>query len=681
MLRLFTTLALLPVLSQAAPRPNIIFILADDLGYGDVGVLYQNSKSGKKHKTPFLDKMAHEGMILDRHYCPAPVCAPSRSSLMSGLHQGHANIRDNQFDKALEHNHNLASTLKAAGYSTALIGKWGLQGGGQKGSPSNWPAYPTKRGFDYFFGYVRHADGHTHYPAHKTTSRPPKELYDQDRMIRDDLDRCFTPDLFTARAKKLISDEVNDGDDQPFFLYLAYDTPHAALQIPTVAYPGWESSRPDDDSGLGLNGGVQWIGTPGKMINTATGEIDTYRHPDYTGKGWKDVEERFATLVRRLDDNVADLRKTLTDLGIAENTIIVFTSDNGPHDESYLKEDYTPRSFQSYGPFEGQKRDGWEGGIREPSLVVWPTKIPAGTKNTTPTQFHDWLPTFCALAGVPAPARTDGVSLVPILANPEAKLKRTPTTYVEYTNNGNTPKWKDFQNHGGTTRRQSQVIFLDGYKGIRNNPEDHLTDFQIYDIANDPHESNNLAKKSSFKPLQQRMKETVLRIRRPNSTAPRKYMDATPVPALAKPSSANKGFRYHTFSGDWPWLPEFRDLKPIASGNFIEDIDLSVLPDGPGQSGLLITGMIEIPTTGKWTFSSNSDSGSFLRIHEAMVVDDDFSHNGSEVSATIWLEAGLHPVRIYYRNLANTPPTFSLSWSGPGTPKAEIPLSACFHQP
>ncbi|MFN3803273.1 sulfatase-like hydrolase/transferase, partial [Belliella pelovolcani] len=151
----------------SAEQPNIIFILTDDLGYGDIGVLYQNQRKaeGKPyHQTPNIDQFANEGIILTRHYAPAPVCAPSRASLMLGVHQGHADIRDNQFDKALPNNHNLASVLKQAGYQTGLIGKWGLQGR-EGNSPDAWEAYPTKRGFDYFFGYVRHGDGHNHYPA------------------------------------------------------------------------------------------------------------------------------------------------------------------------------------------------------------------------------------------------------------------------------------------------------------------------------------------------------------------------------------------------------------------------------------------------------------------------------------------------------------------------------------
>ena len=269
--------------SSKSKRPNILFIFADDLGYGDLGVLYQNEKRGKKHKTPFFDQLAADGLILDRHYCPAPVCAPSRGSLLTGLHQGHANVRDNQFDKALEDNHNLATVLKAAGYSTNLIGKWGLQGSG--GSPTAWPAYPTKRGFDTFFGYVRHKDGHTHYPGNNVVFKnkkfsPKVELFDQDQNLQfpvgdekdaaSNLNLAFTPDLFTAQAKKVISDEVNDGDEQPFFLFLSYDTPHAALQLPPSAYPGENNSNDLDTAGFGLEGGVLLTGEPGAFINTAT---------------------------------------------------------------------------------------------------------------------------------------------------------------------------------------------------------------------------------------------------------------------------------------------------------------------------------------------------------------------------------------------------------------------------
>ena len=673
--------------SSKTERPNIIFILADDLGYGDIGVLFQNKKKGKKMKTPFFDQMAADGLILDRHYCPAPVCAPSRGSLLTGLHQGHANVRDNQFDKALEDNHTLATVLKTAGYATSIIGKWGLQGKGS--TPAEWPAYPTKRGFDYFYGYVGHGDGHTHYPDNVTPSRGRVDLWEQNKMVRDGLDKCFTADLFTARAKKLIEDEVNDGDEQPFFLYLAYDTPHAALQLPTVEYPGENSSDDLDVSGFGVAGGALWKGTPGEMINTATGIIDSYRHPDYTtavGNRWTDVEERFATLVRRMDDNLGDLRKTLVDLGIAENTLIIYTSDNGPHSEDYLENkdtydnsSYLPTSFKSYGPFEGQKRDCWEGGIREPSFVCWPQTVPKGTLSSLHSQFHDWLPTLCEIAGVAIPARTDGVSLLPTLLNPDAaENQRTPTTYIEYSTKGKTPQWKDFKNHGGTTRKHAQVIFLDDFKGIRNDPKDANADFEIYDILRDPDETIDLRTTAPiFEELNEQMKIRVLKIRQPDSSAARPWDDA-PVPAITELFKVINAVSYQSYSGFWPWIPDFAQMTPVASGILEKGIDLAALPEGALDSGLLLTGYLKIPTTGRWNFELKSDSGAFLRIHDVMVVDDDFNHDGSPSKGSLLLKAGLHPYRLYYKTSSSAVPALNLTWSGPDVAIETIPVSALF---
>ncbi|MDF7801933.1 sulfatase-like hydrolase/transferase, partial [Pontiellaceae bacterium B1224] len=668
-------------------RPNIIFILADDLGYGDIGVLFQNSKSGKKHKTPFLDQMASDGLILDRHYSPAPVCAPSRTTLQTGLHQGHANIRNNQFDNALENNHTLATLLKEAGYATSLIGKWGLQGSGS--DPSGWPAYPTKRGYDYFFGYVRHEDGHNHYPFTDFGYRSDKELYDLDVNIQSDLNLAFTPDLFTARAKKLIEDEVNDGDEQPFFLFLSYDVPHAALQIPTVEYPGENNSDDLDRSGLGVSGGVKWIGTSGNIINTATGTLDSYRHPDYTGNSWTDAEERFATLVRRLDDNVGDLRQTLEDLGVADNTLIVFSSDNGPHAETYLESSdltdglaYAPTSFQSYGPFEGTKRDCWEGGIREPAIICWPGVVPTNSLSTQISQFQDWMPTLCEVAGVPVPARTDGVSLLPSLLNPDAPVdQKEPTTYIEYQHNGSTATYSDFENHGGSQRSQSQVIFLDGYKGIRTAVSSHYDNFEIYETLSDPDESTNLylnpptGQETYFQELQQQMKDRVLQIRQPLSSASRPW-DTVSISSLT--GYYVNGLNYETFSGLWPWVPEFEDMIPDSSGVLTNGFDLSILPDTDQSDGALFEGFVNIPTEGKWAFSLTSDSGAFLRIHDVMVVDDDFNHDGSVQTGTAQLAAGIHPIRIYYVNDALADPLLNVSWAGPGVTEEPLPASALF---
>ena len=392
-------------------RPNIIFILTDDLGYGDLGVLFQNARAAgmPKEATPNLDIFAAEGMQLRQQYCPAPVCAPSRASFLLGVHQGHANVRDQQYDKALDNNHTLGTVLREAGYATAVIGKWGLGGDDLGGTtPADWPAYPTKRGFDYFFGYERHADGHDHYPKEAPYSPNSKECYDQSNNITPILDKCYTTDLFTARAKKWITDQHNSQPNQPFFLYLAYDTPHSVYELPTIAYP----------TGGGATGGLQWLGAAGHMINTASGTVDSYFFPDYANATydddnnpatpqvpWPEVFQRYATSVRRIDDAVGDLKQLLQDLALDTNTLVIFTSDNGPttEDALNLSVTYAANFFDNFGPFDGVKRDTWEGGIRMPTFVRWPGRVPAGTTNMTPSQFHDWMPTFTDLAGLPVP--------------------------------------------------------------------------------------------------------------------------------------------------------------------------------------------------------------------------------------------------------------------------------------
>ncbi len=252
---LLTTSAQAQTPTAVGSRPNVIFILLDDFGYGDFGVFWQNARAAKAerhrpwHFTPSIDRIAKEGMRLPEHYAAASVCAPSRASLLLGVHQGHANVRDNQFDKALEDNHTLGSVLRAAGYRTVAIGKYGLQGDAPK-SPDEkvdsaarlprqapqWPAHPNRRGFQEFYGYIRHADGHEHYPKEGIT-RGPKEIWHNRSEVSHELDKCYTTDLFTARAKQYLLSHQKQHQDEPFFMYLAYDTPHAALTLPTGPYP------------------------------------------------------------------------------------------------------------------------------------------------------------------------------------------------------------------------------------------------------------------------------------------------------------------------------------------------------------------------------------------------------------------------------------------------------------
>ena len=647
-IKLAFTLALTILCQSVGPQayakqPNIIFILCDDLGWGDLGVFYQNqSKHSKRHATPMLDQMAVEGAQLRAHYCPAPVCAPSRASLLTGVHQGNATVRDNQFDKMLEDNHTLATVLRAAGYKTALIGKYGLQGLGD--SPNSWTSYPTKRGFDEFFGYVSHYDGHIHFPAdhwplgNSTGHQTPKPLWHNDKEISKNLSKCYTTDLFTARAKHWIAEQATQDKETPFFLYLAYDTPHAALQIPSAPYP----------AGKGMTGGVQWLGGPEKMINTAEGEIDSYRHPDYVGHGWSDQEERFATMVRRIDNCVGDLLATLKDLEIDDQTLVVLTSDNGPHHESYLAgKEYDPTSFRSYGPFDGTKRDTWEGGIRMPTLAWWPKNIPAAKIDERPSQFQDWLATFSELAGVSTPARCDGVSLLPTLT--DTGPRNDSTIYVEYWQSGTTKPYQDFKAPKRRAKRgQMQVIHLDGYKGIRTNITSHSTPFKIFDLQKDPQETTNLADSSpKFSALQKRMQARVLQLRKPNSSAARPY-DFEFVPGIQQSTDdLQNGILWKCFACEDDHVPQCQTMTPINSG-VAKSIE-AIPTDLPGNV-IEISGLLRLPKTDTYSFVLSTEIGAFVRIHQIPVVDADYGYQpGSECGGSARLSQGIHPISITVR--------------------------------
>ncbi|MEZ5323928.1 MAG: sulfatase-like hydrolase/transferase [Verrucomicrobiales bacterium] len=659
--------------TKPAARPNIIFFFVDDMGWGDLGTNFQNGKEGKKHRTPELDRMAQEGVRMLRHYCPAPVCAPSRSSLLSGLHQGHANVRDNQFDKALADNHTLATVLSGAGYRSVLVGKYGLQGAptAQAEGPANWPAYPTKRGFSEFFGYVRHRDGHQHYPGNSwplgdsDAHRTPKELWHNDAEVSAKLDKCLTTDLFTAFAKKWIVDHRAATPDQPFFMYLAHDTPHGALQLATGPYP----------EGGGLNGGVQWLGEDGKMINTALGEVDSYIHPDYEGQEWSNVEKRFASSVRRIDNSLGDILQLLRDLGIAENTLVVFSSDNGPHNESYITgAQHSPTSFKSYGPMDGIKRDVWEGGIRVPTQAWWPSAIPAGLEDRRPSQFHDWMATFADVAGVPVPALSDGVSLVPQLTG-----KGTPvdsTVYIEYGVGGATPKYADFASaRQGSKRGQSQVLFLDGYKGVRQNIADPEQDFEIYEVDADPGERNNLAGTSpEFEQLNQKLKKRVLQLRRVDASAKRPY-DGLSVPAVdVAESDLVPGLSWRSVKGNTQWVPKL--AGDGGSGESLESATLATkLPVGATS---VWHGFLKVPSDGEYTFHLRTTGKSVVKIHQAILIDADFGYGGEERSTSLPLKAGFHPVTVTVTIPAeDLNPEMIMDWTANGM-RSSIPATALF---
>lgn len=652
-----------------APKPNVIFVLCDDMGWGDLGVFYQNSRtSTQKFATPRLDAFASEGLQLRRHYAPAPVCAPSRASLILGVHQGHSNIRNNQFDQTLDDNHTLGTVMKSAGYATACIGKWGLQG---PGTPANQPSHPSKRGFDYFFGYLAHLAAHYHYPEELTgtdNQGQPNAFFENTTDITAQLGKCYSTDLITARAKKWIADQHTATPTKPFFLYLTYSAPHAQLDVPTQPYP----------AGDGLDGGLQWNGTPGSMINTASGTINSWIHPDYASQaGWTDAAKRHATMMRRIDDAMGDLLATLDELNIDDHTLIVFTSDNGPANEAGSGGTYThdPRFFGSYGPFEGIKRDALEGGIRVPALVRWPGHIAAGGISQTPAQFQDWLPTFAELAGMPQPERGDGVSLVPSLTG--TGTQRPSTVYIEYSYAGNTPNWTTvFPNHANDPRNEMQVLFLNGYKGIRTGISSHTDNFRVYDTLTDPAEATNLAGQAGI-PTQQQFKDKVLQLRRADSSSARTYIDSQLVPPVTSPSVVN-GIEWKAYEKATPWVPNWETETPVANGNTTAP-DLAVRPRDT-DIGVLFSGYLHVPADGDYTFSLNTDTGAFVRLHELQLIDADFGYTGGteRSSGTIKLKAGYHPLHIHYRHANAASHLLDLQWTGPGIAKQAIPASAYF---
>ncbi len=664
-----------PTMKSNTP-PNIIFILVDDLGWGDLGVLYQNQRKQANDRsepwayTPNLDRLASQGATLPQQYCAAPVCAPSRASILLGVSQGHANVRDNQFDKALEDNYTMASTLKKIGYVTAAIGKWGLQGKTQQ--EPDWPAHPLKRGFDYFLGYIRHKDGHEHYPKEGLYDGP-KQVWENKTNMAASLDKCYTADLWTAAAKRwIVAHKQGEEAKKPFFMYLAYDTPHAVLELPTQPYP----------QGGGMKGGMQWMGEKGHMISTASGKPDTWIHPDYAKATWDDdkdpataevpwpeVYQRYATSTRRIDDAVGDIMQLLKDLNIDENTMIVFTSDNGPSKESYLPENYHPNSpdfFDSFGPFDGIKRDCWEGGVRMPTLVRWPGRVPAGQEISSPSASYDWAPTFLEAAGMPAPARMDGISLIPSLTGKGNQPGNV--VYVEYFQPGITPDYSDFSpQHRNRKRNQMQMIRRGDMVGVRYDVQSAGDDFEIYHVRQDPKEVHNLADKEGMDTLQQWMKDRVLQMRRPNASAPRPYDDAL-VPAIAE-KQTKAGVRWKGYEGDFPWIPQVVSLKAKATGR-------AARPDGEigatKKNGMIyFEGFLRIPKDGAYTFYVKADQGALLRVHEAIVVEVDAQ--GEEKEGSIKLKAGLHPFRLYYNKQGQGKKSLDFAWSGPGISRQAVP--------
>jgi arylsulfatase A-like enzyme len=420
-------------------KPNIIYILADDLGYGDL------SCNGQKNfQTPNLDRMAAGGMIFTQHYSGATVCAPSRSALMTGQHTGHTPIRGNkewqpegQFPleaKAIT----IAEMLKEAGYVTGAFGKWGLGFVGTEGDPN-------QQGFDEFYGYNCQRLAHNYYPGH---------LWDnQVKVVLEgnsgDKFEVYAPKLIHERALQFI--EKNK--DKPFFLFYPNVIPHAELLLP-------------EENLAEFRGKFQ----PEKAFKGAEPGSEGFREGPYGTQ--PESHAAFAAMVTLLDKQVGEVLAKLKELGLEKNTLVIFSSDNGPHQEGGADPDY----FDSNGPLKGYKRDLYEGGIRVPTIAFWEGEIIAGSKSEHVSAFWDVLPTIADLTGIPTPENIDGISFLSTLLGKEEQ-KQHDYLY-----------WEFHEKNGRKALRKGdwKLVKYDVF-----DPEKTTT--ELYNLAADIGEENNLA--------------------------------------------------------------------------------------------------------------------------------------------------------------------------------------------
>jgi len=440
-----------------AEKPNVIFILADDLGYSELGCYGQ-----KKIRTPNIDKLAAQGMRFTQHYSGSPVCAPSRCTLLTGKHTGHTDIRDNDewgergdvwHDPNLEGQRPLpagtftmAKMFKQAGYTTAAIGKWGLGGPGNSGDPD-------KQGFDHFYGYLCQRVAHNYYPTHlwrngrkhmlegNTYFFPHQKLpKDKDPLKAE----SYTPYSGKQYAMDLMTEEalgfIRNNHQNPFFLYLPFPIPHVALQVPDDSLKEYENAFPE---------------IPYK------GEKGYTPHPK--------PKAAYAAMITRMDREIGRIVDLLKELSIDDNTLIIFTSDNGPTYAGGVDAAF----FQSAAHLRGLKGSVYEGGIRVPMIAHWPGHIKPNTTCDHISAFWDFLPTFADMLDQKLPTDLDGISLLPELTDNNDQQKIHEYLYWEH-------------------RGRLQAVRLGDWKGVRLNPK---AEIQLFNLKKDIGEKINIADK------------------------------------------------------------------------------------------------------------------------------------------------------------------------------------------
>lgn len=423
--------------SSTSP-PNIIYILADDLGYGDLSCYGQS-----KFETPNIDRLAAQGMLFTQHYSGSTVCAPSRSALMTGLHTGHTPIRGNkeirpegQYPMPAS-TVTLAEVLKEAGYATGAFGKWGLGFPGSEGDPNN-------QGFDEFFGYNCQRFGHNYYPRHL--------WHNQDSLVLEGnagtQTGTYAPSLIHEKTLAFIDEH----QDEPFFLYVPSIIPHAELVAPAEV--------------MGEYSGKFSPETPYEGVDSG----DDYREGPYGSQ--EEPHAAFVAMISILDQQVGEIMKKVESLGLEDNTLIIFTSDNGPHQEGGAD----PEFFDSNGELRGFKRDLYEGGIRVPMIARWPGKIEAGSESDHISAFWDVFPTVAALAGLDDTPKSDGISFAPTLLG-ESGQEEHDYLYWEFHEKGG----RLAARKGDWKAVQYEVL---------ENPDNPI---ELYNLAEDVSEEHNVA--------------------------------------------------------------------------------------------------------------------------------------------------------------------------------------------
>ncbi len=427
--------------AESGQPPNIIYIMTDDLGYGDLGCYGQ-----KVVQTPHLDQLAAEGMRFTDHYAGHTVCRPSRLVLWTGQHVGHTGLTGNRDRSLTGMEATVARQLKEAGYATGGVGKWSL-GNVNEPSEIDNPGHPNHNGFDYWFGYMNQGTAHNYYPPflweNMTRVALPGNVLLSDPQARGRVSKdrvTYSHDMMTEAAMNF----VREHKDHPFLLHVHWTIPHA-----------------NNEGGRVLGDGM---------------EVPDYG--PYAAQDWPGPEKGFAAMVTRMDADVGRVLELLQELDIDSNTLVLFTSDNGPHQEGGHQHEF----FDSNGPLQGYKRSMHEGGIRVPLLARWPGKVAAGTTSDHPSAFWDFLPTACEIAGVDPSGDSDGISYLPtLIGNPDAQPKH------EYL------YWASQEGATSVGVRQGNWKLVKYRPAKKAPPTDAEDDWRLYDLSSDSGEQNNIA--------------------------------------------------------------------------------------------------------------------------------------------------------------------------------------------